>query len=181
MRSLLVFMLFYLLGCQPALVKTEKGYQPIQADATIEITQELTVAANSARAFLQNGRLIRQNRLNLYDINCEIEINTVKEQSQTVPSGLFTVVSVSQQESPIVFDNQLKNEVQVASLNYAWSSNSPVDIKRYYTFKLVAQSNSKPQVRALICRGIQETPWLAQLPTLEEMKRATGLYIILSL
>jgi len=67
-------------------------------------------------------------------------------------------------------------------LTYAWASDSPVDIKRYYHFKLSAQDpQSKSQVRALICRGAQDEPYNARLPTLEQMKLAGGQYIIFNL
>lgn len=175
---------FFLAGCQSALIQTENAYTEVSRQASIEITQVIEVAPGSARAFLQNGEVISYGQLNLYDINCEIEINTVSEERQIIEPGVFNIVSIAQEESPIV---KRKNEKQfmtkpimIAALNYAWFSNSPVDIKRYYRFRLTAQDpESKPGtvVRAMICRGAQDTPYNAELPTYEQMKAASGKYV----
>ncbi len=183
-QILLITISFFLAGCQPALIRTENAYVEISSQASIEIMQSIKVSSNSARGFLQNGKVISPGQLNLYDINCEIEINTVSEERQIIEPGVFNVISIAQEESPIV---KRKNEKQfmtkpimIASLNYAWFSDSPVDIKRYYRFRLTAQDlESKPvtEVRAMICRGAQDTPYAAELPTYEQMMAASGKYI----
>ena len=166
-------------ACRSAvLIESEGRYVEIAATASIEITQSIEVAPNSARAFLQNGKVISMGQLNLYDVNCEVEINTLSESRQLIEPGIFNVLSIAQEESPIVMSKPL----MVASLTYAWASDSPVDIKRYYHFKLSAQDpRSKSQVRAVICRGAQDEPYKARLPTFEQMRLAGGRYIIFNL
>lgn len=174
----IILLAFSLSACQSTLIQNGDSYFEISSQASIEITQTIEVAPNSARAFFQNGEQIFYGNLNLYDVNCEIEINTVSEKRQTVEAGVFTITSVAQEESPIVKREFMKKPVMVASLDYAWSSDSPVDIKRYYHFKLLAQDpESKSEVRALICRGAQDTPYAAKLPTYEQMIDAGGQYI----
>ena len=183
-KFVLLFISFFLSACESTLIKSDNSYHEVSAQATIEITQAVKVSPNSARAFLQNGKLITQGQLNLYDINCEIEINTVSENYQTIEAGIFNVISIAQDESPIVKSPYMKKPVMIASLNYAWSSDSPVDIKRYFHFKLSAQnpkSKSEVQVRAVTCRGAQDTPYNAKLPTYEQMREAGGQYIIFKL
>ena len=175
--------LFLLSACQSALIKEDGKYVEISRQASIEITESLEVAPNSARAFLQNGEIISNGRLNLYDVNCEVEINTVSEQRQTINAGVFDVISISQDKSPIVNKKELPKAIMVASLgstwqNIAWYYNSPVDIKRFYRFKLSAQdSSSKSEVRSITCRGAQDTPFNAELPTYEEMRIASGHFL----
>ena len=178
-KAALILTLITLSACQTAaLIESEGRYVEIAATASIEITQSIEVAPNSARAFLQNGEVISITQLNLYDVNCEVEINTVSESRQLIEPGIFDVLAIGQEESPIV----MSKPVMVASLTYAWGSDSPVDIKRYYHFRLSAQDpQSKSQVRALICRGVQDQPYKAMLPTFEEMMRASGQYIIFNL
>ena len=181
--TILLTISFLLAGCQSALIRTDNAYLEISPQASIEIMQSIKVSANSARGFLQSGEVISQGQLNLYDINCEIEINTVSESSQIIEPGVFNVISVAQEESPIVKRPFMTKPVMVASLNYAWSSDSPVDIKRYYHFRLSAQdpdSKAKTVVRAMICRGAQDTPFAAELPTYEQMMAAGGKYIKLN-
>jgi len=176
----LLFILFFLSACQSTLIKTGDSYLEIPGQATIEITQSVDVAPNSARAFFQNGEMIRYGQLNLYDINCEIEINTISEKYQTIEAGVFNIISIAQEESPIVKRQFTGKPVMIASLNYAWAYDSPVDIKRYYHFKVSAQDSERKSevvVRAIICRGAQDTPYNAELPTYEQMRVAGGRYI----
>lgn len=170
--------LFFLAACQSALIRTNNSYLEVASYATIEITQSLEVSPNSARAYLQNGELIPPAKLDLYNVNCEIEINTVKETRQIIKPGTFNVIAISQDESPIV----MLEPVRVASLNYAWLYDSPVDIKLYYRFRLSpAQApeavEQAVQVRSLICRGVQAEPYRAELPTLEQMRAASGRFV----
>ena len=176
----LLLILFLLSACQSALIQTDGSYLEIPAQATIEITQPIDVAPNSARAFLQGGDVIPYARLDLYEVNCEIEINTVSENRQIIEAGVFDIISIAQEESPIVKRKGIKKQIMIASLNYAWASDSPVDIKRYYHFKVSAQDSKRKSevvVRAIICRGAQDTPFNAELPTFEQMRAASGQYI----
>ncbi len=179
----LIFSLLFLSACQSTLIKEDGRYIEVSSQASIEITESIEVGPNSARAFLQNGELIYSGQLNLYDVNCEIEINTVSEKRQTIEAGVFDIRSISQDQSPIVKQQGVKKEIMVASLGtewqeVAWDSNSPVDIKRFYRFKLTARdSSSKSEVRSVTCRGAQDTPFNARLPSSEEMKNAGGHYL----
>jgi len=165
-------------ACQAPLIKNEGRYIAAVPNASIEITQTLEVSPDSARVFFQNGNLISVAQLDLYEVNCEIEVNTISESRQLIEPGVFNVIAIAQEESPIVMTKPL----MLASLSYAWTSDSPVDIKRYYYFRLSAQEvQSKSQVRALICRGVQAEPYKARLPTMEQMKQAAGQYIIFKL
>ena len=178
-KIILLSIVLLLTACQSTMFKKEGRYIEAKAKPFIEITQSLRVAPNSARAYLQQGEVISAGQLNLYDINCEIEINTVSEQPQVIAPGIYHILSINPDESPIV----MFKPVMVASLTLArgGGSGSPVDIKRFYRFKLSSQNpNSKTQVRSMLCRGAQDEPYAAILPTFEEMQQATGEYIKLN-
>lgn len=172
---------------QNTLIKSDNSYFEISPDATIEITQELSVPPNSARSFFQNGELLSHTGINLYNVSCEILINTVSESRQAIAPGVFNITAISQDESPIVMSKTL----QVAALDFNYQQyalgggggDSPVDIHRYYKFKLSAQDPSKQitQVRSLTCRGVQNEPYNAELPTFNEMQAALGQYVRLDL
>ena len=171
-KTFLLLSLFFLISaCKPTLIHSEQGYFTVNEQSSIEILQPLQVSPNSARAFLQNGELKPQGNINLYQVHCEVEINTVSEQSQMINPGRYDVISIQQDESPIVMATPIK----VASLSLSWADTSPVDIKRYYYFRLSPHDDtSSPQVRGVTCRGVQSEPYNAKLPTLEEMKQAVG-------
>lgn len=157
-----------LVACQSPLIQTNTTYLKPASHSTIEITQSLDVHPNFARAFLQSGKVISPLRLNLYRVNCEVEINTVSETRQIIKPEKFNIIRIAQEESPIVMSKQ----VMVASLNYA---STPTEIKRFFRFHLSAiDPDSKSEVRALICRGVQANYAEAQLPTLEQIQMAVG-------
>jgi hypothetical protein len=175
-KKYLLLSILFITSCQSLLpTKQVNVLFNGQSISFIEITHTLRVFPGSARAFLQRGQQISISQLDLYDTNCEVEINTVlDEQYQEIKAEKFNIVSIAWDESPIV----MLKPLVFASTTLAWSSDSPVDIKRYYYFKLTAQNpESLSQVRALICRGVQDTPYNAQLPTFEEIKNATGQFI----
>ncbi len=172
---MLLSVLLMLTACQSTLIQSNGHYIEADSRATIEILQALQVYPDSARAYLQYGKLQAQGRINLYEVNCEVEINTVSEQSQTIEPGVFRIISIVQDESPIV----LLKAVKLASLKVSWGDDdSPVDIMRFYRFYLQpVNPESKSQVRAITCRGAQSEPFNAELPSLEEMRQASGFYL----
>lgn len=172
-----LLLIIFLTACQSgaSLIRSDGHYFEAKSQATIEILQPLRVSPDSARAFLQYGELQSQGRISLYEINCEVEINTVSEQEQIIEPGVFRVMSVIQDQSPIV----LLKSLQMASLKVSWGDDdSPVDIMRYYRFYLKpVDKDSSSQVRAVTCRGVQDTPFEAELPTIQEMQAASGPYL----
>ncbi len=178
MKKLFLLLILVLLSaCRSSLVQTNDGYLEISPQATIELTRSVSVPANSARAYFQGGELLSHSGINLYEVDCEIEVNTVSEQRQTIAPGIFRVIAVAQEESPIV-RRDWRKPVQLAALNFAWADDSPVDVKLYYQFKLAEiKPQSGAQVRAVICRGAQDDPYNARLPTYEEMHFASGDYL----
>lgn len=169
--SIVVFV-FFLTSCQSFQIATDSRYREPASPSTIEISQSLNVFPDTARAFLQNGAVISQEQLNLYQVNCEVEIATVAEVQRSISPGIFTITAMVQDESPIV----MRKPIMVAALYYA--SSTPPDIKRYYRFHLASQqTEGQSSVRALICRGSQAAHNEAELPTLEQMQAAVGDYI----
>lgn len=182
MKSFILLSLIFLLtACQTTMIKSDDSYLTTSSQATIEITQQLTVPPNSARAYFQHGELLRHTGIDFYAVDCEIEINTVSESRQAIEPGLFNVISIVQDESPIV----MTMPVMVASLNFArggGDGGGPVEIKKFYRFRLSAQDpEAETQVRSMTCRGAQDDPYKAELPTYSEMQAAVGQYVILNL
>ena len=104
----------------------------------------------------------------------------MSESRQTIEPGLFNVISIVQDESPIV----MTKPVMVASLSLArgGGDSGPVNIKRFYRFRLSPQDpKAETQVRSMTCRGALDEPYIAELPTYNEMQAAVGQYVILNL
>lgn len=160
-------------GCKYPLIEEHGHYVEISPNSSLTINKEVIVYPGHARAYFQNGRLIEPSGLNYYQVNCELEVQQVKNVKQFIQPGHFDIIRVFQDESPIVL---LEAPLSVASLDMVFfDDDSPVDTKRFWKFAL--SSKTQPDVRALICRGAQDTPYLAKLPTLNEIKEALGAYI----
>lgn len=179
--AFILLMASLLLGaCQQDLLKPQiqtqerSRFQPIATRAWIEINQPLIVYAGHARAYLQGGRIIQPSELNLYAVDCEVEITTVSEQNQQVPAGRYAISKTDILASPIVW---LPGQKQY--LAWFGFDRDGMDIKRFYKFYL--QSSQAPQVLHLFCRGIQDSRSQAELPTLRQMRAAVGDYISLHL
>lgn len=160
-------------GCGAQKIQNTQSYRSISPKAYIQLKQEIVVEPGHARAFFQLGELIKPSELNLYEVDCELEIRHVKEVKQTIKPGKFQVMDAQQDISPIVFVPETRT--QVAWVNHI----GPSDIKRFWRFKLSSQT--QPNVMNLICRGVQDFPYKAQLPSYEEMQFALGEYVQLKL
>jgi len=166
-----VLMCFLLFSCNGTYIQPSlnSSYTQIKNKAWIEIKQPLQVSPENARVYLQNGKQIKPSELDFYQVNCEIEVNQVLDNIQTVFPGRYEIINISIDESSVVFMENAK--IKIASL----ATSFPMEIKKYWKFSL--QSKQHPEVINLFCRGIQNMPFDAQLPTLEEIKLAVGAYI----
>ncbi|MFK5893518.1 MAG: hypothetical protein QM504_09890 [Pseudomonadota bacterium] len=159
---------FLLISCKGMLIQshTDSNYSEFKQSAWIEIKNTLQVEAEHARVYLQNGKQIKPSELDLYQTDCEIEVRKVLDFPQTVFPGRYEIEAISIDVSPIVF-------MQNNKIKYAFAGNSaPVDVKRFWKFTL--KSEKYPEVMFLLCRGVQDRPSDAQLPTVVEIKQAVG-------
>jgi len=172
---LILMVLLMLTACKaPLIQQKEHGkHFPIADHAWIEIQQKISVEPENARAYFQGGEWIKPSVLNLYQVNCEIEVRDVLETRQWIAPGKFKIIRTAQDQSPIVF---MPGQTTILA---NFRDNSPTDIKRFWKFTL--ESKQQPNVMHLICRGVQDTPYDAKLPTSEEMQAAVGVNMDLHL
>jgi hypothetical protein len=145
---------------------TYSSYSLFNKDPWIEIKNSLQVTPENARVYLQNGKQIKPSELDYYQINCEIEVRQVLDSVQTVFPGRYEINNISIDESSVVFMQNSK--MQMAFLG----NNLAMEIKKYWKFSL--QSKKHPEVMNMFCRGVQDIPFNAQLPTVDEIKQAVG-------
>lgn len=174
MRLLIILSLVLIINaCKPLLIEDKNSYTQIIADAWIELNEPLTVRMEEGRIFMQSGQIIDQAELDLYTVNCELEMQKLSDTKRIIQPDRFDIKGTSQQSSPIV----MARPYQLASLQMIASS--PADIKRVWVFLLY--SEKQPEVRALICRGPQNSEESAKLPTIDEMQNTLGELITLHL
>ena len=168
---LCIVMCFLLFSCNGMYLQptTNSSYTQFNHKTWIEIKNPLQVSPENARVYLQNGKQIKPSELDFYQVNCEIEVQNVLDSKQTVFPGRYEIKTISIDESSVVFMENAK--LQIVSL----ANSFLMEIKKYWKFSL--QSTTHPEVINMFCRGVQDMPFTAQLPTLEEIKQAVGTHI----
>jgi hypothetical protein len=170
-----VLMCFLLVSCNGMHIQSSiySSYSPFNKNAWIDIKHSLQVTPENARVYLQNGKQVIPSELDFYQVNCEIEVKQVLDTVQTVYPGRYNIINISLDESSVVFMET--SHIQLAFIGKGF----PIEIKKYWKFSL--QSKQYPEVINMLCRGVQDIPFYAQLPTVEEIKLAVGAYIEVSL
>ena len=167
MKQTVVYLTVLILsGCSSWL----PDYSNEDTGARLILSQALIVPGASARAFIQEGKVLPARSFNHYQISCSFEVRQVSEQHQTIEADSFVVNRVQHMQEEIA----AWKKVQLASLNMAGLSgdSSPPDIFRGWHFWL--SSEKQPNVLRMTCRGVFAEPWEAEPPTLAEIKDALG-------
>ncbi len=172
MKSMFIILIcLFLISCSGNFIRpqTNSKFVEFKQRAWININNTLQVEAKHARVYLQNGKQINPSELDLYQTDCEIEVRKVLDFPQTVFPGRYEITAISIEVSPFVYLEYMES----SSIQFAYiGSRAPVDVKRFWRFSL--RSKSYPEVMYMICRGVQDTPFDAQLPTVEEIRQAVG-------
>jgi len=157
--------------------RTNGKFQEIISNPWIAVQKQIVVPAEQVRVFFQNGQPIEAPALNLYIASCELKLNQLLPVEQNINPGKFNIVNTTAEESSIV-------QMPAFSANLKYAANiqvahTPADIKRFWRFSL--NSTQQPHVMHMICRGPQDFPSDAKLPTYIEMQHSVGKYIDLHL
>lgn len=181
-RSLLVFASLSLLACATQIERdiNNPWYAPPPGTRVI-LPEPVQIPPRSARAFFQDGR-ITAGGINHFAPHCELEVNEVKDVSQTVRAGEFVVTHVSQRNHEVVSSGR----IQVAGrfgvgigVGFGLFNSDVGDIMKAWHLRL--ESPDQPNVRALICGGAFDHPSLAETPSIAEIRAALGEHVILEL
>jgi len=166
-------------GCGQMQIEQQSNghFHALKDKAWIKIIKEIPVPAEQARVFLQNGEVINAVNLKLYDTNCELKLNQLLPVPQQIHPGKFDIISASAEESTIVFSTPGRIRSQyAANLQLA---HTPSNVKRFWRFTL--KSETQPNVKHIVCRGPEDFPSNAKLPSYSEMQQSVGNYIELHL
>lgn len=172
-RLLLVCLLgMPLQACGPQQIRNAQtgDWVPFQA-GTLELHREIRIPGERTRTFFQNGA--QQPGINEFKPFCQLEVNRLREEPQTVQPDSFTITHVGGKTETVV----ALTPTLVASLdnNVAWldrNDGGPLRVTQILYFRL--HSNRQPDVRELGCGGAFDSPGNAAAPTLQEIAAALG-------
>lgn len=183
MATTLLASLAILPGCgTPRILDTERGGYVPARPGVFELHRELSVRAGRTRVYLQGGEVVPG--VDEFRPHCQFEVNTLRETPQTVQPDNFVITGVSTRMDNIV----ATDHIQVAALETAavgvgigvgfgrWGLFDGRETRRMQAYVFRLHSDRQPDVRALTCGGAFDDPWLADLPTLQEIAAALGGY-----
>ncbi|MBI5462592.1 MAG: hypothetical protein HY941_10455 [Gammaproteobacteria bacterium] len=173
-----IAVLLLLSGCGPLLIRdgATGAYSPVQA-GTFELHKDITLRADHARAYLQHGEIV--SAVNEFAPHCQLEINTLQAQPQTVHADSFSVTRINTRSYQVV---QNAPVVLAAAEGFTltpldrFRDHDDAESRIMYAFIFTLHSARQPDVRALRCGGAFDAPGLAQRPTLQEIAAALGAY-----
>lgn len=142
----------------------------------VALKQALEVPPQSARVFLQQGRVVAKSGVNQFLPNCNFEVSQVfEDSSQTIQPDTFRVRRVGRQSEEVV----QRAPAQYAALYLARGGMDGGTSPIIHAVHLWLESAKQPQVRRLSCRGAVDDPPKAKPPTGEEIFQALGDIVVL--
>lgn len=107
---------------------------------TLSLHQPLTIAADKAGVYIQNGKLTEFNQIQRYSAHCRIEVYKFSNNSQVIQPDTFTILKISQQQS--MLDSSPLRKVNRYDGGVAFL---------YYSTDFYLSSFKQPNVYRLIC------------------------------
>ena len=149
-------------------------FHVLPSGSRLVLKQDLTIPARSAHVTLQGGRVMSDNDVNQYHPNCRLEVQDVRDTTQTVTADEFVVRRVRQEAQTAERTGLLKT----SSHGLRISNESP----SFYIFRTILdlRSERQPQVRWMSCQQWSH-PALGQHVTIREIRQTLGEIFILSL
>jgi len=167
-------LLLSLIGCSYPQITAEKAPS---TDNQFILNQSITIYPGSARAFIQNGALIRKSLFNRAEQHCRIEVHQIQETKTTIEADTFNIVTVSIDEEMIARNFNKDGGLLLASNKYLAVTSDTENIEQLQlaenylpppTMDLIhlqLASNIQPNVFRLTCAGSlsdgdpQDAPW----------------------
>ncbi len=164
-----LLMVMSLTACQStALLIEGSPFVAVPLNSQLILNQELEIPPGQVAVYIQNGKIIPVENINVRQPNCKFEIRTIEDNARKVVPDKFKI-------SRFYLDTYLvsSNAVLVASLemvNVAGGGSATAEI---YTTELFLQSDKQPDVLRLSCEH-WEDPADGKYLTLEQIKLALG-------
>ncbi len=135
------------------------------------LNKEITIPANLARRYFQNGRAIQKNEVDIYYPHCSILMNTLVDYERTIKPTLFEIYNVEDQR------DYAQRRMYVAG---SFLNNIDGQTITGYASLYFLRSPDEPDVRSLECVR-WDAPLHIQFLSINEVKKALGEYFSLEI
>jgi hypothetical protein len=172
MKAIWIGIVLWLGGCA-GLESTDPAspYYAYTAGWTVQLNRPLTIPPGAATVRLQYGRIARRNSVQEQDPFCIVELDTVRDEPQTLQPGRFEVWRVTRSINPIA----AAAKPPLIRTGHGDSDGEPSFL--YYITEFRLRDSSQPQLRSLRCAWNQMAPGnraLMRHLTLDEIRSALG-------
>lgn len=171
MKALGIGLLVLLGGC--ASLESPDPASPYYAYSSgwvVQLNRPLQIEPGAATARLQYGRIVPRNSVQEQDPFCVVELNTVREEAQTLQPGRFEVLRVTRSVSSITA--AASTSLKVSHFDH---DDSPTFL--YFITEFRLRDPAQPELRGMRCAWNQMAPGnqaLMRHLTLGEIRHALG-------
>lgn len=153
-------------ACANLIPKDENSpYYPVPAGSRLILHQDLRVPPDSARVYLQYGKLVAAPSTS--DPYCQFEVNDVLPVVQTLKADEFVVRKTQMDLRHISLQNPL-----IMAAWHGSESDDADDVTLVWYVWLY--SPRQPNVLRLICGGMFDQPYRARRPSINEIRAQLG-------
>lgn len=173
-----------LAGCQTSgPVGPGSPYYKVPVGSTVTLHQRLSVPAHTAGIYIQGGRVIagrELNPVNQYYVYCRLEVNDVRDTSQTIEPDTFTVHRVGSRRDDVALHYPMYASRGMLGIGMGGGADDAGPGMQNWSVDLYLHSERQPQVRRLACQH-----WVynyeAEFPTVDEIRKTLGKVMTLKL
>jgi hypothetical protein len=149
------------------------GLYTIPTGSIIKLNQPLTIRPQRVTTGVQYGKPTIA--VNPYEPHCKFEVNTIAEETITLPAGDYRITRVVRYSDPFYSRKPIaKKMVASSSEPAAWLAMASPDSDWYYTTVFRLESTAHPDVRQLVCGIFFPSGFQARDITLEEFEALAG-------
>ncbi|MCW8933841.1 MAG: hypothetical protein OQK98_03870 [Gammaproteobacteria bacterium] len=164
--NLAMLSLLTITSCSNEAIKDEDSYlYSVPPGSTLTLNQNITIRANLARTFFQNGAVIDESNLNIYYPHCSLTTNTLTDKDRVISPAIFIVQKVIDDEE------YAQGYLHFASNNISVSSDGPLitGLVSYYYLS----SSIEQDVRTLECIR-WDSPYENRHLSIREIRKSLG-------
>jgi len=136
--------------------------------STLVLNQDLNIAAERARVFIQNGAV--RTGFNSFKTHCAFEIDSIRHDGAVIRGGSFAVSRVQAAIVQVV----MREPLRLAALWRVDGMDGGGSQSYYAGYHFWLTSADQPQVRRMSCFGVYAEPGELYPPTVEEIRAALG-------
>lgn len=170
------FLLIVLSGlsvsCSSGPYPISSPYYDIPAGTELVVNRPLSIAADSARVYLQHGKVVH-GHYDQYEPHCWFLSWKVLPDPQTIPATVFNVLS-SQQEDEYVSNPTPVRLAMDGDMDGLFSGDGPTAVEKITTLKI--HSDSQPDIREFSCNYWGD-PGDSDPLTVAQMQEAAGSWV----